>query len=311
MPVNGKSESDRNGVTSISHFLSAGATTLTRNRATATAAPMAFSCARAFNFVPLAVLSSLLIAVGCSSSSGDDDSGAAGGGGKGGDSAAGTGGSGMVGNEGGHTATAGGASGTAGASVAGTGGENSAGQAGDSSDSGGAANEAGSAGAGEKVSEGITYCSAESPLFEGPAGYKWALYANPGACATATCTPTKHAVCASLTSPGNSKAGVAVVFDAPVDLSGTVGVAFTADVSPVGAAFEASIASTNGARGMSWNLTAQPGSTTYQVAFNEGFLFSTDGVAFDFSNVTTFDVSSSFVPANTIDVTVSDLKLVP
>src|SRR5207244_2714025 len=107
------------------------------------------------------------------------------------------------------------------------------------------------------------------------------VFGTPGACATQTCTPSAERACERLQAPQQAWAGVAVVFQSLLDLSGKTGLAFRADIRPAGSVFDAAIASNEGLHGTTWSLTAQSGVTTYQVAFAKSTAWTNDSVAFD------------------------------
>ncbi len=178
---------------------------------------------------------------------------------------------------------------------------------------GGVIGQVGAGGAGDtegEVGTGVAYCSANSPMFGGPDGYSWLLYANRGACVTFSCTPSPSEVCATLMSPQSQEAGIATTFNGPVDLSDYSAIAFTAKVEPSGGLFTASLASSDGKRGLAWDLSAQQGSTTYHVALAQGTRWSQDGAALDLARAEMFVLETRFATGGNLDITVTDVKFI-
>ena len=154
----------------------------------------------------------------------------------------------------------------------------------------------------------VSVCSSASALSTNSKGDTWYVFGTPGACATPSCTITPERVCERLQAPKEAWAGVGVGFQTHLDLSGKTGMAFTADVRPVGASFDAAIASANGAHGTTWVLTAQSGATTYQVAFDRSTAWSNDAVAFDLHDTESFAMGDHYQTGGDLTVTLTDVQ---
>ena len=122
-------------------------------------------------------------------------------------------------------------------------------------------------------------------------------------------SPTTTLISASLESGKDEKALLGTHLGAQ-NLSGYVAVQFTAEVTPVGAGFQASLASDNGVRGVSWSLLAKAGMATYQASFASGVLFTNDTIVFDFQAVDQFDVSTDFATGGSVQVKVQSVSFV-
>lgn len=153
-----------------------------------------------------------------------------------------------------------------------------------------------------------TVCSSQSSLNVMGKDGTWYVYGTPNGCATPTCTPTADHACAHLQSSTNAKGGLGVSFDPLLDLSAKSGLSFTADVRPVGARFDASVSSTGGVRGITWTLTAQSGTKTYEVAFADGYVWTLDSGTFDLAASAQFDVSNQFQSGGDLTVTLSGVE---